>query len=717
MNNIFYKNAIVTNGTETLRVITADAEQNRAAVIDLAAKRAQPRICALTDLKDYTKHVPPSGGKLLTSPADNTVGDRAWNAIESVVVGGNVYKLCDPSYRAAAVREAAAKAQLSDNSIYKYLRRYFQRGQDRMALMGNFARCGARNVRGTVFRGRKSRYYETFQLTAEDQENMRRVIEDYYKVDERRSLHDTWLQLITDHYCYLDGNGESHQKAPGQRPSERQLRHYLKTNFEIGEVIKARVGEKEYERNHRASISTAVKHCLGVGHLYDIDATILDLFAVFDGDRTRIIGKPTLYLIVDRKSRLIVGFSLTLENASYMAAVEAIASIAQDKQALCEWLGLPYDPNDWPADQIFPMEFIADRAEMLSKAASALGNRMTINVGLTEALRPELKSFGENGFKLLKTTMLAEVPAFDPPENALRRRKKGYEKDACLTVREIFAIIVWHIITLNRRTLRKYPLTPAQVLNGQEPSPIALWNEGISKHLGQLPRYTADEARRRLWPIGEASLTEDGLEFQHCVYSCEDRRFPIWAAEARRSGARRIPVLYNRSVVDRVYLEDPRSGELLEATLSDRNPEGYEGLSFAEVGALHRIQTGTWTLKHGETRLKVELDRKRDTAAIAEPRLKEHKARGVMSRKYRKADTKADRTTQLHAERERTGLISDAERLMSQQGHPANDGSYIHQVATDLAGPHQAGTRCDEASVSPTALAVTTLYSEMRITK
>ncbi len=717
MDDIFYKNAIVTNGTETLRVITADAQQNCAAVIDLTAKQAQPRKVALTDLKGYTKYVPPTGGKLRLSAADQAVRDRAWNAIESIVVGANAYKLCDPGYRAAAIREAATKANLSENSIYKYLRRFFQRGQDRMALVGNFARCGLRKVRGTMFRGRKAKHYEVYQLKAEDENNMRRIIDRYYKPDARRSFHDSWLQLLINDYSYLDGNGEAHQKAAGERPSQQQFRHFLKTRCEIGEVIRARVGEKDYNRDHQATLSTGIKHCLGVGHQYDIDATILDLFAVFDGDHTKIVGKPTLYLIVDRKSRLIVGFSLTLENASYMAAVEAIASIGQDKQALCEWLGLPYNPDDWPADQIFPMEFIADRAEMLSKAADALGGRMTINVGLTEACRPNYKPFAENGFKLMKTTMLAEVPAFDPPENALRRRKKGYENDACMTVREIFREIVRHIIALNNRPIEKHLLATMQILNGQEPSPIALWNDGVGKLLGQLPRYTADEARRRLWPIGEASLTGDGLTFQRCVYSCEDARFRIWATEARRSGARKLHVLYNRAVVDRVYLEDPRGGDLLELTLSDRNPDGYKGLSFAEVEALHKIQDVNWKTQHAETRIKVDLNRKMDGAAATQPILRAHKARGAISRKYRKADTKADRTTQLHEERSRTGRISDAERNAFEHGQPAIDGPYMPQVAAVSLPSNEAKAGCNEVTPSPAAQAVATIYSEMRIIK
>jgi putative transposase len=716
MSTPLYKNAIITNGTETLRVVTADLERNRAVVISLTAPTAQLRkVDDLQELSGYTAYIPTPGKHQEISAAQRAVCDKAWNAIEPMVLGANVYKLCDPTYRAAAAREAAQNAGVSEKTIYKHFRRYFQRGQDRLALLANFMRCGARELPGTAKRGRKSRHYVTFQLAPQDKEYMHRITDKYYKRENRRSIHETFLNLLNDHYSYLDGNNELQPKPIGQRPSERQFRYFLKDEFEPGQLLASRVGAKEYGRNHRAKLSTAVKRCLGVGHQYDIDATIVDLYAVFEGDRKKIIGRLTLYLIIDRKSRLIVGFHLGLEHASYMAAVEAIASISEDKQQLCEELGVPYDPNDWPADQVFPQEFIADRAELLSKAASAISDRMTINVGFTEACRPDYKPFAENGFKLLRVTLQAEVPAFDPPENARKRRKKAYEKDACLIVREIKAAILRHIIALNRAPVdRSLLLSTRQVLKGQEPSPIALWNEGYPKQMGQLSRFSADEARRRLWPIGDASLTVHGLQFRKCVYVCNDPRFAAWAANARRTGAQNVSVLYTRAVVDRVYLQVPRTGELLEAVLSDRNPDGYKGLSFAEVDALERIRRGDWVRTHGQTRMKTQLDRLNGTAAITAQPMKEHKELGPMSREVRRAHTKPDRDIELKKERERTGRITDAERAMSE---PAKPGAYMNQVAEDVAQPAEAGTSCDEAKQSSTAIAVRHFYSEMRITK
>lgn len=93
-----------------------------------------------------------------------------------------------------------------------------------------------------------------------------------------------------------------------ERPTLRQFKRILKQKFDLETTIRKRAGDKEFEQNHRARLGSMDQDCHGVGHIYEIDATIADVFVVSSRDRSRIIGKPTLYLIYDRRSRLIVGF-------------------------------------------------------------------------------------------------------------------------------------------------------------------------------------------------------------------------------------------------------------------------------------------------------------------------------------------------------------------------------------------------------------------------
>jgi hypothetical protein len=50
------------------------------------------------------------------------------------------------------------------------------------------------------------------------------------------------------------------------------------------------------------------------GFRYEIDSTILPVTAVAAHDRVFAVGKPTLYLVYDKKSALVPGYYLGLEH-------------------------------------------------------------------------------------------------------------------------------------------------------------------------------------------------------------------------------------------------------------------------------------------------------------------------------------------------------------------------------------------------------------------
>ncbi|MBW4573588.1 MAG: hypothetical protein KME31_38255 [Tolypothrix carrinoi HA7290-LM1] len=53
-------------------------------------------------------------------------------------------------------------------------------------------------------------------------------------------------------------------------------------------------------------------------------------------NRSWIIGRPTLYLVIDVFSRLIVGFIVTLEPPSWLGAMLALENATADKVFFCQ---------------------------------------------------------------------------------------------------------------------------------------------------------------------------------------------------------------------------------------------------------------------------------------------------------------------------------------------------------------------------------------------
>lgn len=109
----------------------------------------------------------------------------------------------------------------------------------------------------------------------------------------------------------------------------------------------------------------------GSGSRYEIDATIADIYLVADDDRSKIIGRPTVYIVIDVFSRMIAGFYLGFDNPSYVVAMQAVVNACIDKTDICSQLGVEINPGEWPCIGL-PDVILADRGEMMSHQVDGL---------------------------------------------------------------------------------------------------------------------------------------------------------------------------------------------------------------------------------------------------------------------------------------------------------------------------------------------------------
>lgn len=638
------KNDVFVQDGVTWRVLeTPPSEDGLAWVFPVADEKGLPRSVSYSSIAD----LPPLPGQFsIQTPHPSEMAlDRArkaWQQIAPLVVSSGIFI---PTERNQALLARAAELGCSPQTLLKNLRRYWAGGQTIAALTGRFNRCGSASVDTPARpRGRKPVYQgrNIYLVTTDDKNKMEEVIRRFYLKGVTVSVPAAYMRLLEEYYSYQDGNNVRYLKPLGERPSLDQFRYFLEKNFSLEERLRDRLGDKEFERNHRSKLGAALDDCLGIGHVYEIDATIADVWLVSRKSRSKIIGKPTLYLIYDKYSRLVVGFYAGLEAASWPAATQAILSIAEDKAALCWRHGVPYDPADWPATGMFPQTFVADRGEMLSRGSSLLSENMRITVKNAPALRPDRKGTVECGFKLIQRSMADSVPGYEPPHNVGKRRGKKYDKDACLTLDEFMTILVGNIIAHNRFVMKDYPLSAELLAKGIRPTPICLWDADLRRRTGALSRYAEDFVRFSLAAQGKATVTREGIWFKGCYYTCPEAIQRGWFVKA---GKRRfaINVSYDRRLVDAIYLHDGSSKSgFIEAVLSSRSVD-YKGLSFDEVAA-YEFMRGQMR-QEGEQQNAQEQSRFHELAdPIADKAHREMKKETKgKSRASRKADVKDDR--------------------------------------------------------------------------
>lgn len=689
----FHKNAIVVRDDgKRFRLLSIepieqqdDQEPNGLVwLIDLEDRLALPKSVLLEQLQErFTVLLPtkpaeppkstaaPERAALRSKPSSASLAraELAFKRIEPLVDNPAIFR--PPTRRALLDQRSAELGGVSPTTLMSDLRRWWKGGQTRSALQARYELVGKKEEPGTSGRGRpKKAGQKPYQLSATDLENMRAaIVEHYFDQRNKPSLSATLRHLHQTHYTYLDGNGQLTLRPKEECPSYRQLNYFLHENFPLAARLLARKGEKGFAQEDRSKEGSIMIECHGVGHIYEFDATIADVLVVSAHDHATIVGKPTLYLIIDRASRLIVGFYVGLENASYSAAMQAILSIGEDKQALCESLGLTYDPEDWPADGILPEMFLADQGELMHKKARPIARSMRCTLSNVPGLRPDWKPLVECGFKMVHQVIADGTPAYMPDAENRRRRTINRDKEAALTLREFTAVIVSAIIAHNKSAQKGFPLTPAQVTEGVRPIPRELWNYGIRRRMGLLDRMDFERVRSELTPKDKATIQEGGIVYKRLHYSCPEAVARGWFVQGRKK-RQPVEIAFDYRLVDSIVVFSPENGsESFVATLT-KDSVMFAGMSFAEVQR-HFADVEMLRDEGEELTRQAKFAYSQTTKPLVEAAKKRNKVETKgMSRASRRKHTADARQLELAEERQRTALIQPKEQAQQRSASP-----------------------------------------------
>jgi hypothetical protein len=590
--------------------------------------------------------------------------DSAYASIEPLIQTTDIFR---PKLRSSLVSARAKELGCSEQTLYTYLRQWWREGQNRNTLLPSFHTIGNKSE-ATANRGRPPKYCRRpiYQMATADYEAIKGVLSKYYLKNKAITLAATYQRLLEEHYSYVDGNGERWLNALGERPTETQFRRYVKKHLRTETAVRARQGDVEFALNHRATLGSIRLATFTVGDRYEIDATIVDLLLVHADDRSRIIGKPVLYTVRDTKSNLCVGFYVGLENACWLAAMHAIKSISEDKAALCKKYGVPYSASDWPADRVFPKTFVADRGpEMVSVPSAQLADGLESTIENLPTGRADWKPHVECGFKQIQRAMVDVAPGYTPPEDFGKRQRRDPSKDAAMTLHELTAMLLKTIITQNKMPITDYPLTPKYVLAGMQPTPVNIWNAEVRDRAGLLTRHSEADVRFALLPRADATVEHEGIRLGDCYYSAPEAIAEGWFVSARR-GRFKVPVSYDRRLVDAIYVHDPRNPtRYFIAHLLEKNA-AYRGKSFAEVESLAYARE-VMRQEGQQIRRQLQSDFHSFADPIATDAARAAKAASKgKSRSSRKKDTVVDRADALSQQRRIEANISPETKQLEQ---------------------------------------------------
>lgn len=481
---------------------------------------------------------------------------------------------------------------LNESTISKYLKRYWIRGKVKNALLPDFMFCGGRNIdkkTNEIKIGRPRKNIAVLGTGINVDENMKQIfrmaVNKYYNNSSKASLKVSYEMMLkeyfTDNFKIQDGIRIPLLKSD-EIPTLRQFRYWFQKERNIKNEIRNRKNLKTYEQNHRAIIGNSTSEAIGPGSIYQIDATIGDVYLVSRFNRNWIIGRPVIYIIMDVFSRMITGLFVGLEGPSWIGVMEAIANAAISKKEYCMEYGINISEDQWPIN-FLPDSILADR-ELIGYKIENLINSLHIKVSNTAPYRADWKGIIEKNFHLIQEQVRPLLPG--SVNQDLTRGDRNFRLDSKLDVKDFTKAIIRCVLYHNNsHYLSNYSREEMMIKEEVEPIPIKLWNWGIKNRSGRLRSVDEDVIKLSLMPTDKATITSKGIKFKGMYYGSKQSIKERWFELARNNGTWQVTAAYDMRNMDYIYIKDNKSNEFEKCFLLEHESK-YINKSFEEIQQL-----------------------------------------------------------------------------------------------------------------------------------
>ena len=342
-----------------------------------------------------------------------------------------------------------------------------------------------------------------------------------------------------------------------------------------------KVGRRDMMNNHTPVKGNIRGKLIGPGSRVEIDATHYPLNLVCRDDRTKVVGKPLLYIAMDVYTGMIAGFVLSFENESWRTTALLIKNIIADKVEYCHSLGLYYvRPEDWPFHHL-PRLIFGDNGKNNSSSLEKAFEDFPVDLKFGKSYKSTDKPYIERKHSRIKSFAKDYLPGA-VKEKMKSRGTTDPKLKASLTLDELEVLIAETIIEFNRHCIDGYARTPDMILKGVKPCPNDLWQYAASEGKTELISLMPDEVEllnNKLLTKADKKnvLNRTGIRFKKFKFlASSEKDYDLWQAHI----GEKVDIRYNLLDCTYVYFELEKETVCFE--LSD-DYSSFRGLSWAEV--------------------------------------------------------------------------------------------------------------------------------------
>lgn len=553
-----------------------------------------------------------------------------------------------PTQRGKIINEIMTQHEVTKQTLYRLARRYWQRGQTPNALLPDYRNSGAKGQK-RIAKDKKlgrPRIYNSEEQGINVNEDIEklfyRTIKLFFLKDNKHSLPFVYRKFQTTYKNLYPDTSEA------DIPTIWQFKYYYEKEFKKIESIKYRISTSNYRKDYRPLQSTSSSQALGPGSRYEIDATIADIYLVSNSNPESIVGRPTIYFVIDVFSRLVAGFYIGFESPSYLAAIQALNSAMTDKVNYCAKYGISIQPEDWPAIGL-PDALLADRGELLGYQIEALEKTFAVRLENAPARRGDAKGIVEQAFNTYQAYFKKEGKGKGVVEGTTVRKAGGrdYRQDATLNIHQFTEIILACIISHNQFHILKTYDREADMPNDLPTIPIHLWNWGIQNRTGKLRSVPEEALRIALLPRTKITISDLGIKAFGLYYLAKEILDLGWLH--RKTGNARpqnLEAAYDPYLMNKIYIfPQDNSLEYWTGTISARSRE-FLDCTFWEIKEKQKAQ------KENLVQHELEASKKRrELEAFISEKLKTKNVKSLIKSSQRIAEITENKAKEKNSER------------------------------------------------------------------
>jgi putative transposase len=528
-------------------------------------------------------------------------------------------RIFDPVWRYREIRYICNNQnKLKKTTIFKLLKRGWMYGPDDNSMLPKFENCGGpgkeKKMTDRIIGPTNGVPTIRKALTPNDIERIEKGFRKHYIKNPKNGYRASYIRFLAD---------ESFKE--NEMPTYKQYVYRGEKRNNAYDVLCARAGEIVERKDLRNLKGTARDHVFGPCSEVMFDSTIDNEDLTQLNSPANYFGRPTFYLMVDVYSGMVVGLYLTPEYAAYLPACLAIINMAEDKVEFCKKHNIEITHQDWPCNHV-PGRLLADRGELISNLSTSLTKNLGIDISNTPSYRPDLKSYVEKQFHILQAKikgLLFGNGLVD--KNDAKRITKDPKKNAVLNLEDMIYLIILEIIHYNKtHWMANYPMTAEMRAEIKEPTPINIWNYGLSKGLGNLRRIDKHVIWRNCLHRKSASVGKGGIELKpyHLIpKNAEDEKI---LNQIRFSPSRKCEIAYHPTYFKETYLLHNNNFYPLKPR------EGIEYDSYFELDDFLKRQEDRKVIHDKET-LKSDVETKRMQVKRVEEAVKGRSKKVIMN--------------------------------------------------------------------------------------